>query len=999
MSRLAHAKAPAQAPPAATAPPRRTPIEIGRTSDPAEHEADRVAAQRLRISEKPSVQAELATSRPSRIPVTQPEDAIERDADRLADLVAPPLEGRDERRRSPFAFAPSAVWDAVGGQSRTLAAHERHSGFLLDPAAVHVHEGPRATESASALEAAAYTVGNHIVLADGYDADPTTGRRILAHELAHVAQQQGGRGSGRADASALTVARQPKTRAQHRPSAHQSGRGGRGDLDRALIAMGGSRYGSTVEQALAIADTAAIPHERVRQAMLHGASGTSEADRAFAAAVFVIAARKGDPLTAEALERGDLKVAEISVTALRAVEPNARAGYVPAGRDTASLRGRTLYIPSTFRLDSVAQQGAVVHELDHAGMDLLSTGNPSEMGQTNYELYGYMAEAAFYLETLRERPSAERTAALVELSKSTGPVLIRLMVASALQASSDEFDDQRAIVEELNTLTRATDPSSALDPNELTAAWRDPPAANLQSAATAIEHQLRREKRTSPVPLGRPNPSNRDHEAVQRMPRAAGNRPTAHPFHRAVSPPPHPAGTPAPKAPLPNVLARDGTKPAGTPAPSGLQEWTLLYVDKFGDPTDENGDLRWRRITSADQEFQEDYVDNNIDYATINVDRLTGDYDKIEIFYRNGARLVLNKNDIPNPKYWRPQQARALHFDSFEKHDADGFIYPTYQGKIIWSGFLTPNIVSIREQADEKAKELNDLFKLAELTETFGFNVFRWYSAASPVGIEHTAPHPTRNSPTTLSFRSPGTRSPTFETGLPREEPTSRPAPRDEPPATSMALPESGEHTHVKGTGTSTHEQPLPRQQQQQQQQQPGVRLREPEQQGRQLGKDDPDRPQRPRQQQLQQQQTQRPSQGPSLLQRAQAAGVADEIEGPIEVLAVGMTRDSATKTVEGGALPTGGGNFGNRMFAASNVETARVFAARRITKVPGSSPAVLGIALPKAMFETLKQRHLIHFEHMTDPPPELAGSPGQWVIEPDGITAINDSGFFFSIE
>ena len=213
-------------------------------------------------------------------------------------------------------------------------------------------------------------------------------------------------------------------------------------------------------------------------------------------------------------------------------------------------------------------------------------------------------------------------------------------------------------------------------------------------------------------------------------------------------------------------------------------------------------------------------------------------------------------------------------------------------------------------------------------------------------------------------------------------------------------MPEPGKHTRAMGTGETTHQQSVPRPQQQQHQQ-PGVRLHEQEQPSRQEEKGEQERHMggRPQQQQHQQQQTQRPPQAPSLLQRARAAGVGDEIEGPIEVLAVGTTRDSATKTVEGSALPTGGGNFGKRMFAASNVETARVFAARRTTNVPGSSPGVVGIALPKPTLETLKQRGLIHFEHMTDPPPELAGSPGQWVIEPDGIKAINDDGFFFLIE
>jgi len=330
------------------------------------------------------------------------------------------------------------------------------------------------------------------------------------------------------------LAREHGTASKDHRSVRQSDRARREDLDRALVAMGGSQYGPVVKQALSFADMAAISHERVRQAVLHGAGGTSDADRAFAAAVFVIAARNGDPLTAEAIERGELKVAAISETALRAIQPHARAGYVPGGRDSRSLRGRTLYIPSTFRLDSVAQQGTMVHELDHAATDLLFTDNPAEMQPADFELEGYMAEAAFYIETLRERNPAERTAALGELSQSAGPVLIRLMVAWALQAPGDEFDGERAIVEELNALTRAADPDAALSGGELAAAWRESPAANRQAAATAIDRRLRRERRTSLVPLGAPIRSDARRRLIQRFERAAGNQANAQLPHRQV---------------------------------------------------------------------------------------------------------------------------------------------------------------------------------------------------------------------------------------------------------------------------------------------------------------------------------------------------------------------------------------------------------------------------------------------------------------------------------
>jgi Domain of unknown function (DUF4157) len=55
---------------------------------------------------------------------------------------------------------------------------------------VRVHTGGRAVASTRALSASAYTVGNHIVLGGDYDPHSLSGRRLMAHELAHVAQHE-----------------------------------------------------------------------------------------------------------------------------------------------------------------------------------------------------------------------------------------------------------------------------------------------------------------------------------------------------------------------------------------------------------------------------------------------------------------------------------------------------------------------------------------------------------------------------------------------------------------------------------------------------------------------------------------------------------------------------------------------------------------------------------------------------------------------------------------
>ncbi|GAB3033547.1 eCIS core domain-containing protein [Natronobiforma cellulositropha] len=58
---------------------------------------------------------------------------------------------------------------------------------------VQLHTGPEAVKAASALEARAFTTGNHVVFNRGeYDPESPDGKYLLAHELAHVRQQTGG---------------------------------------------------------------------------------------------------------------------------------------------------------------------------------------------------------------------------------------------------------------------------------------------------------------------------------------------------------------------------------------------------------------------------------------------------------------------------------------------------------------------------------------------------------------------------------------------------------------------------------------------------------------------------------------------------------------------------------------------------------------------------------------------------------------------------------------
>ncbi|SEI82592.1 eCIS core domain-containing protein [Demequina mangrovi] len=98
-------------------------------------------------------------------------------------------------RPATSAQAPESVRSAVSEPGRPLHGDERaawESRFGASLASVRLHEGAVAGRSAADVDAAAYAVGDHVVLGRDAPRAPTpAGRRLLAHELAHVVAASG----------------------------------------------------------------------------------------------------------------------------------------------------------------------------------------------------------------------------------------------------------------------------------------------------------------------------------------------------------------------------------------------------------------------------------------------------------------------------------------------------------------------------------------------------------------------------------------------------------------------------------------------------------------------------------------------------------------------------------------------------------------------------------------------------------------------------------------
>jgi hypothetical protein len=151
----------------------------------------------------------------SRTPFMQPKltisasrDRLEQDADRIADQVlalpahptvrgAPPriqrVSGQLGRQADAAPGSVDRVLASPGRSMEPALQEDMQQRFGHDFSRVRVHSGGAAEQSAREVNADAYTVGHHIVFGAGQLAPgPREGRRLIAHELTHVVQQESG---------------------------------------------------------------------------------------------------------------------------------------------------------------------------------------------------------------------------------------------------------------------------------------------------------------------------------------------------------------------------------------------------------------------------------------------------------------------------------------------------------------------------------------------------------------------------------------------------------------------------------------------------------------------------------------------------------------------------------------------------------------------------------------------------------------------------------------
>jgi hypothetical protein len=187
---------------------------------------------------------EKAVYAQAKLSISQPGDAYEQEADRMADTVmrtpepviqrscagcsagggsCPKCESEEEKKVQRKVGSNANAFDSTVpdnflnglGAGQSLDHPTRtfmESSFGADFSGVRVHTDTAAAESAHSVNALAYTVGRNIVFGSGqFNPQSSSGRRLLAHELTHTIQQGavgGGRESG-TPSSSNTLQREP----------------------------------------------------------------------------------------------------------------------------------------------------------------------------------------------------------------------------------------------------------------------------------------------------------------------------------------------------------------------------------------------------------------------------------------------------------------------------------------------------------------------------------------------------------------------------------------------------------------------------------------------------------------------------------------------------------------------------------------------------------------------------------------------------------------------
>jgi hypothetical protein len=157
-------------------------LTVGAASDPYEQQADAMAERVMRM---PAPAKENSFFSPANTAAVQRKCASCEEEEKVQRKVAG---GSNAQAAPPVVHE---VLNSGGGKPLDAAARSfMEPRFNSDFSRVRIHDDTQAARSAEAIRAHAYTSGNQVVFNSGqYNPATTPGRKLLAHELTHVLQQ------------------------------------------------------------------------------------------------------------------------------------------------------------------------------------------------------------------------------------------------------------------------------------------------------------------------------------------------------------------------------------------------------------------------------------------------------------------------------------------------------------------------------------------------------------------------------------------------------------------------------------------------------------------------------------------------------------------------------------------------------------------------------------------------------------------------------------------
>ncbi len=160
-------------------------LAIGDADDPLEQEADAVADNIMRMPEQHFIQRKCAHC--------EEEEQVQRKP--LASSITPFI----QTKGADGGTASNSVTNQINTTRGSGSSMDRptqsfmESRFGTDFSNVKIHTGTDAVQMSRELNAQAFTVGNDIYFNSGkYNPSSDSGKHLLAHELTHTVQQEGG---------------------------------------------------------------------------------------------------------------------------------------------------------------------------------------------------------------------------------------------------------------------------------------------------------------------------------------------------------------------------------------------------------------------------------------------------------------------------------------------------------------------------------------------------------------------------------------------------------------------------------------------------------------------------------------------------------------------------------------------------------------------------------------------------------------------------------------